>query len=126
MRSRDLSAAAKGRLLLVDAFQGVEAQTVANAYAAMDHDLKIIPVINKVDLMHARVDEVAKEMEQILGIDQDDIVRCSGKAGIGIDELIEAIIRRVPPPAVIRRNRFKRWCSIPTMTIIEGAITTCA
>lgn len=88
----------EGALLLVDAFQGVEAQTVANAYAAMNHDLKIIPVINKVDLMHARVDEVTIEMNQVLGIDPDDIVKCSGKAGIGIDELLQAIIERIPAP----------------------------
>ncbi len=89
----------EGALLLVDAFQGVEAQTVANAYSAMDHNLKIIPVINKVDLNHARVDEVSEEMEQVLGIDPDEIVKCSGKAGIGIDELLEAIITRIPAPS---------------------------
>jgi GTP-binding protein LepA len=88
----------EGALLLVDSFQGVEAQTVANAYAAMDHNLKIIPVINKVDLQHARIDEVTEEMEQILGIDPFEIVNCSGKAGIGIDELLEAIVTRIPPP----------------------------
>jgi GTP-binding protein LepA len=88
----------EGALLLVDSFQGVEAQTVANAYAAMDHNLKIIPVINKVDLQHARIDEVTEEMEQILGIDPFEIVKCSGKAGIGIDELLEAIVTRIPPP----------------------------
>ncbi len=88
----------EGALLLVDAFQGVEAQTVANAYSAMDHKLKIIPVINKVDLNHARVDEVTTEMEQVLGIDPDEIVKCSGKAGIGIEELLTAIIERIPPP----------------------------
>ncbi|MFN7732976.1 MAG: translation elongation factor 4 [Pirellula sp.] len=89
----------EGALLLVDAFQGVEAQTVANAYSAMDHDLKIIPVINKIDLNHARVDEVATEMEQVLGIDPDEIVKCSGKAGLGIDELLTAIIERIPAPS---------------------------
>ncbi|MFN6400343.1 MAG: translation elongation factor 4 [Planctomycetota bacterium] len=96
--SRSLSCC-EGALLLVDAFQGVEAQTVANAYSAMDHDLKIIPVINKIDLNHARVDEVTQEMNQVLGIDPDEIVRCSGKAGIGIDELLTAIIDRVPAPS---------------------------
>ncbi|MFO0920973.1 MAG: translation elongation factor 4 [Pirellulales bacterium] len=95
--SRSLSCC-EGALLLVDAFQGVEAQTVANAYAAMDHNLKIIPVINKVDLNHARVDEVSEEMEQVLGIDPTEIVKCSGKAGIGIDELLHAIVTRVPAP----------------------------
>ena len=96
--SRSLSCC-EGALLLVDAFQGVEAQTVANAYSAMDHDLKIIPVINKIDLNHARVDEVTTEMNHILGIDPTEIVKCSGKAGIGIDELLAAIVERVPPPS---------------------------
>ncbi|QDV69857.1 Elongation factor 4 [Rosistilla carotiformis] len=95
--SRSLSCC-EGALLLVDAFQGVEAQTVANAYNAMEHDLKIIPVINKIDLMHARADEVTEEMESSLGIDPDDVVRCSAKAGIGIEELMTAIIERVPAP----------------------------
>ena len=96
--SRSLSCC-EGALLLVDAFQGVEAQTVANAYSAMDHDLKIIPVINKIDLNHARVDEVTTEMNHILGIDPTEIVKCSGKAGIGIDELLAAIVERVPAPS---------------------------
>ncbi len=95
--SRSL-AGCEGALLLVDAFQGVEAQTVANAYSAMEHDLKIIPVINKIDLTHARVDEVIDEMQQSLGIDPADVIKCSAKAGIGIDELLEAIITRIPPP----------------------------
>ena len=88
----------EGALLLVDAFQGVEAQTVANAYAAMSHNLKIIPVINKIDLIHARPDEVAAEMEQILGIDPDEIVRVSAKTGVGVESLLTAIIERIPPP----------------------------
>ncbi|MCY3005393.1 MAG: translation elongation factor 4 [Planctomycetota bacterium] len=96
--SRSLSSC-EGALLLVDAFQGVEAQTVANAYSAMDHELKIIPVINKIDLNHARVDEVTTEMNHILGIDPAEIVKCSGKAGIGIDELLAAIVERIPPPS---------------------------
>lgn len=95
--SRSLSCC-EGALLLVDAFQGVEAQTMANAYAAIDHDLKIIPVINKIDLVYARVDEVIEEMQQSLGIDPDEVIQCSAKAGIGIEELIEAIITRVPAP----------------------------
>ncbi len=88
----------EGALLLVDAFQGVEAQTMANAYAAMEHDLKIIPVINKIDLVHARVDEVLDEMEQSLGINPEEVIKCSGKTGIGVPELIEAIIERIPAP----------------------------
>lgn len=96
--SRSL-ACCEGALLLVDAFQGVEAQTVANAYAAMEHDLTIIPVINKIDLMHARPDEVAEEMHQTLGIDPDDCVRVSAKTGVGIEDLVQAIIKRIPPPS---------------------------
>ncbi len=88
----------EGALLLVDAFQGVEAQTMANAYAAMEHDLKIIPVINKIDLTYARVDEVIEEMEQSLGINPEEVIKCSAKAGIGIDDLLRAIIDRVPAP----------------------------
>ncbi len=95
--SRSLSCC-EGALLLVDAFQGVEAQTVANAYAAMSHELKIIPVINKIDLNHARPEEVTREMEQVLGIDPDDILRASAKSGIGIDELLQAVVRRIPAP----------------------------
>ncbi len=113
----------EGALLLVDSFQGVEAQTVANAYAAMDHDLKIIPVINKVDLTHARVDDVAKEMEQILGIDPTEIVKCSGKAGIGIDELLEAIVERIPAPGGEVTTSFKAMVFDSNYDDYRGAIT---
>ena len=85
-------------LLLADAFQGVEAQTVANGFAAMEHDLKIIPVINKVDLIHARVEEVTEEMEQSLAIDPEDILPVSAKSGLGCKELLDAIVDRCPPP----------------------------
>ena len=95
--SRSLSCC-EGALLLADAFQGVEAQTVATAYAAIEHDLDVIPVINKIDLKHQRADEVAEEMEQSIGVDIDDIVRVSAKAGLNIDELIDAIIEKIPPP----------------------------
>jgi GTP-binding protein LepA len=91
-------ACCEGALLLVDAFQGVEAQTVANAYAAMAHDLYILPVINKIDLTHARPDEVAEEMMNSLGIDPADCVRVSAKTGLGVDDLIDEIIKRVPGP----------------------------
>jgi GTP-binding protein LepA len=113
----------EGALLLVDSFQGVEAQTVANAYAAMDHDLKIIPVINKVDLTHARVDDVSKEMEQILGIDPTEIVKCSGKAGIGIDELLEAIVERIPAPGGEVTTSFKAMVFDSNYDDYRGAIT---
>ncbi|MFM8251807.1 MAG: translation elongation factor 4 [Planctomycetota bacterium] len=95
--SRSL-ACCEGALLLVDAFQGVEAQTVANAYAAMDAGLSIVPVINKIDLKHARVDEVVTEMEQTLMVEPSHIVKASAKAGLGIQELLQAVIERVPPP----------------------------
>ena len=96
--SRSL-ACCEGAVLLADAFQGVEAQTVATAYAALEHDLDIIPVINKIDLQHQRADEVAREMEQTIGVETDDIVRVSAKAGLNIDELLSAIIDRITPPA---------------------------
>ena len=88
----------EGALLLADAFQGVEAQTVANGYAAMEHDLTIIPVINKIDLQHARVDDVADELENTLAIDRQDIVHVSAKTGIGANELLAAIVDRIPCP----------------------------
>ena len=95
--SRSL-ACCEGAVLLVDAFQGVEAQTVANAYSAMEHELTVVPVMNKVDLVHARPDEVREEMEQTLGVDAVDVLGCSAKTGVGCEEVLAAIIERVPPP----------------------------
>src|SRR6266705_1952771 len=95
--SRSL-AACEGVILLVDASQGVQAQTVANAFLAMEGNLTIVPVLNKVDLAIARPDEVIAEMEQALGIVPTEVLRASGKAGIGVDEVLQAIIARVPPP----------------------------
>jgi GTP-binding protein LepA len=95
--SRSL-AACEGAILLVDAFQGVQAQTVANAYLAMEHNLTIIPVLNKIDMPTARPDAVISEMEQALAIDPADVLRCSAKAGIGIEEILGAIVDRIPPP----------------------------
>ncbi|MEK7822139.1 MAG: translation elongation factor 4, partial [Planctomycetota bacterium] len=91
-------AACEGALLLVDAAQGVEAQTVANAYLALEKHLEIIPVLNKIDLQQARPEEVIEEMEKTLGILPRDVIKVSAKAGLGIDELFKAIIERVPPP----------------------------
>ena len=88
----------EGALLLADAFQGVEAQTVATGYAAIEHDLDIIPVINKIDLQYQRADEVAREMEQSLGIEYDDVVKVSAKSGINIDLLLDAIVDKIKPP----------------------------
>ncbi len=95
--SRSL-AACEGALLLVDATQGVEAQTVANAYLAVDGGLAVIPVLNKIDMQGARPDEVAEEIETVLGIDASNAVRCSAKTGIGVPEVLDRLIDEVPPP----------------------------
>src|SRR5688500_16765765 len=92
--SRSL-ACCEGAVLLVDAFQGVEAQTVANAYAAMEHDLTIVPAMNKIDLNHARPDEVREEMVQTLGMSPEEILGCSGKTGMGCEAILQAVIERV-------------------------------
>ncbi len=96
--SRSL-AACEGAVLLVDAAQGVEAQTLANAYLAVEAGLEIIPVINKIDLPAADPDKVAEELTSILGGDPTDVIRVSAKTGAGIDELLDRIVRDVPPPA---------------------------
>jgi GTP-binding protein LepA len=96
--SRSL-ACCEGAVLLVDAFQGVEAQTVANAFAAMEHDLTIVPVMNKIDLVHARPDEVREEMVQTLAVEADEVIGASGKTGKGCDLVLAAVIDRVPAPA---------------------------
>jgi GTP-binding protein LepA len=91
-------ASCEGVLLLVDASQGVEAQTVANLYLAMEHDLTIIPVINKIDLPAADVDGVKDQIERELGLDPDNAILCSAKEGIGIEDVLEAIVAQIPPP----------------------------
>jgi GTP-binding protein LepA len=95
--SRSL-AACEGALLVVDASQGVEAQTLANVYLALDQNLEIVPIINKIDLPSARAEEVRKEIEDVIGLDGSLAVLASGKTGQGIDEVLEAIVRLVPPP----------------------------
>ena len=92
-------ASCEGVLLLVDASQGVQAQTIANLYAAMEHDLTIIPVINKIDLPSADIDRVREQMEHDLGLEADDALLCSAKEGIGIEDVFEAIVNRIPPPS---------------------------
>jgi GTP-binding protein LepA len=96
--SRSL-AACEGAILLVDAFQGVQAQTVANAFLAMEGNLVIVPVLNKVDLPIARPDDVIAEMQSALGVNPGEVLRASGKTGLGIDEVLQAIIERIPPPS---------------------------
>lgn len=95
--SRSL-AACDGALLVVDAGQGVEAQTLANCYTAIEMDLEVVPVLNKIDLPQAEPDRVAEEIEDIVGIDALDAVRCSAKTGIGIEDVLETIVTRIPPP----------------------------
>ena len=94
-------AACEGALLVVDAAQGAQAQTLANAYLALGHDLHIIPVINKIDLPAAEPERVADEMVQVFGFDREELVFCSAKDGSGIDELLAAVVERVPPPKLV-------------------------
>jgi GTP-binding protein LepA len=91
-------AACEGAILLVDATQGIEAQTVANFWKAVEQDLVIIPVINKIDLPAAEPERVKKQIEDILGLDGDDVILASAKEGIGVEEILNAIIERIPPP----------------------------
>ena len=91
-------AACEGAILVVDASQGVQAQTLANLYMALEQDLTIVPVVNKIDLAAAQPDEVAQEIEDLLGVPANEVIRVSAKEGIGTEEVLEAIVQRVPPP----------------------------
>ncbi len=91
-------AACEGAILVVDATQGIEAQTLANLYLALDYNLEIIPVVNKVDLQSARPDEVAQEIEDLIGIDALDVLPVSAKTGAGVEEVLERLVEKVPPP----------------------------
>ena len=95
--SRSL-AACEGAILLVDAAQGIEAQTLANLYLAMEHDLEIIPVLNKIDLPAADPERVAREVTDLIGGDPDDIIKVSGKTGAGVEELLDRVVAQIPPP----------------------------
>jgi GTP-binding protein LepA len=91
-------AACEGALLIVDASQGIQAQTISNLYMAIDHNLEIIPIVNKVDLDSAKPEEVEDQIVELLGCDHEDIIRASGKTGIGIPEILRAIVERIPAP----------------------------
>jgi GTP-binding protein LepA len=91
-------AACEGALLIVDATQGIQAQTISNLYLAIEHDLEIIPIMNKMDMDNAMPDEVEEQIIELIGCKQEDIIRASGKTGQGVDEILDAIIHRIPPP----------------------------
>lgn len=91
-------AACEGALLLVDATQGIQAQTISNLYLAIEHDLEIIPVLNKIDMESAMIEEVADQVIDLIGCSREDILLASGKTGIGIQEIMDAVVARVPPP----------------------------
>ncbi|HAZ76831.1 MAG TPA: elongation factor 4, partial [Enterobacteriaceae bacterium] len=95
--SRSLSAC-EGALLVVDASQGVEAQTVANCYTALDLGVEVVPILNKIDLPHADPDNAKKEIEDVIGIDASEATTCSAKTGLGVEDVLEDLIKRVPPP----------------------------
>ena len=104
--SRSL-AACEGVLLVVDAAQGVEAQTLANVYLALENDLEIVPVLNKIDLQVARPDEVIEEIEETIGLEAQNALRVSAKTGLGVEDVLEAIIERIPPPEAPRDEPLK-------------------
>ncbi len=128
--SRSL-AACEGAILLVDAFQGVQAQTVANAFLALEANLTIIPVLNKCDLPLARPDEVIREMEQSVGAVPEEVMRVSGKTGIGVTDLLNAIIERIPPPpgtdeeplrALVYNSHFDTYKGVVVYVRVKGGV----
>ena len=130
--SRSL-AACEGALLVVDAGQGVEAQTLANCYTAIEMDMEVVPVLNKIDLPQADPDRVAEEIEDIVGIDALDAVRCPAKTGIGIEDVLEVIVNKIPPPegereaplkALIIDSWFDNYQGVVSLVrIVEGQLT---
>jgi len=129
--SRSL-AACEGALLLVDASQGVEAQTIANVYLAMEHNLEIIPVVNKIDLPSADCDRVLLEIEEVIGLDTSNAVLTSAKMGTGTREVLEAIVRLIPPPRgdankPLKALIFDSWFDsyrgvVTTIRVVEGSL----
>ena len=125
-------AACEGALLIVDATQGVQAQTISNLYMAIEHDLTIIPIINKCDMVNAMPDEVEDEIIDLLGCGREEIIRASGKTGMGVDEILEAIVKRIPAPegdenaplqALIFDSVFNSFGIIAYFKIINGSIS---
>ena len=122
--SRSL-AACDGAILVVDAAQGVEAQTLANVYLALDHDLDVFPVINKVDLPSARPDEVAQEIEDVIGIEAMDAPRISAKTGLNIDDVLEQIVKKIPAPTGDKDAPLKALIFDATYDSYKGVIIFC-
>ena len=122
--SRSL-AACQGALLVVDASQGVEAQTLANAHLAVDAGLEIVPVINKIDLPGAEPEKAREQIENVIGIDAAEAILASAKQGIGIDEILEAIVHRMPPPQGDRRRRCAGSSSTPGSTSTAAWSSSC-
>lgn len=118
-------AACEGALLVVDASQGVEAQTIANANMAMNQNLEIVPVINKIDLPHADIERAKEEIESAVAIDASEAIPVSAKAGIGIDELLEAIVQLIPPPKGDRNKPLRALIYDSHFDSYQGAIAYC-
>src|SRR5262250_2903642 len=119
--SRSL-AACEGALLVVDASQGVEAQTLANVYMALDHGLEIVPVINKIDLPGADVERTRAEIEEIIGLDASGAILTSAKEGVGIEEVLEAVVARIPPPRVTPGTPARALIFDSWYDVYQGAI----
>ena len=130
--SRSLSAC-EGALLVVDASQGVEAQTVANCYTAIELGVEVVPVLNKMDLPQADPESAKAEIEDVIGIDADDAIPCSAKTGEGIDDILEAVVKRMPPPrgrldaplrAMIVDSWFDNYVGVVMLVrIVDGSLT---
>ena len=118
-------AACEGAVLVVDASQGIEAQTLANVYMALDHDLEIIPVINKIDLPSAQPDFVKKEIEDVIGIEAEDAPRISAKTGLNIDDVLEQIVKKIPAPTGDKDAPLKALIFDATYDSYKGVIIFC-
>ena len=128
--SRSL-AACEGALLVVDAGQGVEAQTLANCYTAIEMDLEVVPILNKIDLPAADPERVAEEIEDIVGIDAMEAVRCSAKTGVGIEDVLEEIVAKIPAPegdpnaplqALIIDSWFDNYLGVVSLVRIKNGV----
>lgn len=118
-------AACEGALLVVDATQGVQAQTISNLYMAIDHDLEIIPVINKIDMPNAMPDEVEDEIVELIGCDREDIIRASGKTGEGVEEILRAVVERIPAPVGDPEKPLQALIFDSIFNPFRGIITIC-